>query len=84
MRTDGSSIVGSRAMSSETGQYELASCPSGHDLRTTEEQGSADLQQCFKRQSLSSYIWRPDVDSCQACLPGQVCYDNGRLDSVIL
>ena len=70
--TDGSSIIGTWVMSNATGQYELTSCPSGYELRTTEEQGSEDLQQCFKCQSPSSYILRPDVDLCQACPPGLV------------
>jgi len=79
---DGSSIVGDWVVNNATGQYELTSCPSGYELRTTEEQGSADLQQCLKCQSPSSYILRPDVDSCQVCPPGLRCHGDATLDPI--
>jgi len=57
-------------------QYELTSCPAGYEMRTALEQGSLDLQQCYKCPSASTCILRPDVDSCEPCPPGLTCnYD---------
>jgi hypothetical protein len=82
--TDGSSIVGQWLINSETGQYELASCPAGYELQTTQETGSPDLQQCLKCQPPSQYIVQPDLDSCQACPPGLTCHGDATLDPVVL
>ena len=81
--TDGSSIVGEWVTNSETGQYELTSCPAGYELQTTQETGSADLQQCLKCQAPSRFILRPDLDSCQACPSGLTCHGDATLDPVV-
>ena len=65
--TDGtSSIVGAWVLDSSSGQYELTSCPAGYEMKTQEEQGSVDLQECFKCPSPSTYILNPDVDAVPA------------------
>ncbi len=77
--TDGtSSIVGTWILDSSTGQYKLTSCPAGYEMKTTAE-SSADLQECFKCPSPSTYILRPDVDECQVCPPGLSCSGDARL-----
>ena len=63
--TDGGTIVGGWVKNNDTGQYDLTSCPSGFEMRTAAEAGSADLQECRPCLSPSTYILRPDVDSCQ-------------------
>jgi hypothetical protein len=82
--TDGkSSIVGTWILDSSTGQYKLTSCPAGYEMSTTEEQGSVDLQQCFKCLSPSSYILQPDIDVCQPCPPGLTCAGDVTFTPVI-
>ena len=66
----------------ETGQYELTSCPIGHEMITTTEAGSADLQECRQCPSPSSYILSPDLDSCQQCPPGLRCHGDATMDPV--
>ena len=77
-----SSIVGDWILDSSTGQYELTSCPAGFEMKTTDE-GSIDLQECFKCPSPSTYILQPDVDTCQPCPPGLVCAGDATFTAVI-
>ena len=79
--SDGSTIMGNWSKD-DTGHYELTSCPSGYELKTSVEQGSADLQQCFKCPTRSYYILRPDVDSCQPCPAGLNCHGDETLDPI--
>jgi len=48
-------------------------------MKTQEEQGSADLQECFKCPSPSTYILNPDVDACMDCPPGLTCSGDATL-----
>ena len=48
-------------------------------MKTQEEQGSADLQECFKCPSPSTYILNPDLDECQPCPPGLTCSGDATL-----
>ena len=52
-------------------------------MKTTAEQGSVDLQQCFKCLSPSTYILRPDVDSCQPCPLGLTCHGDATLEPTV-
>jgi hypothetical protein len=82
--TDGtSSIVGAWELDSSSGQYQLTSCPAGYEMKTQEEQGSADLQECFKCPSPSTYILNPDVDECQPCPPGLHCDGTSTVQPVV-
>ena len=74
--SDKSQIQGNWTLQS-SGHYQLESCSAGYELRTTEE-GSKDLQECFKCPS-STYILRPNVDSCQPCPPGLSCSGDASL-----
>ena len=66
-------------LDSSSGRYELTSCPAGYDMKTQEEQGSVDLQECFKCPSPSTYILNPDVDACMDCPPGLTCSGDATL-----
>ena len=68
--------------SSSTGAYELTSCPAGYEMRTTEEQGSADLQQCHKCLP-SEYIIDPDLYACRKCPPGLTCKGDSQVVPVV-
>ena len=82
--SDGKSkVIGEWVIDSATGQYMLTSCPAGYELRTADEQGSADLQQCFKCPSPSTYILRPVLDTCQVCPPGLSCQGDATLTPVV-
>ena len=52
-------------------------------MKTATEQGSADLQQCFKCPSPSTYILRPVLDTCQVCPPGLACQGDATLTPVV-
>ena len=80
--SDDTSIVGAWVIDTSTGAYELTSCPAGYEMRTTAE-GSAELQQCFKCQSPSTYILRPNEDDCQPCPPGLTCSGDDTLTPVV-
>ena len=45
--SDGTRIAGVWEMNNGTGKYKLRSCPTGFEMRTSEEQQSEDLQQCL-------------------------------------
>ena len=55
-----------------SGRYALTSCPAGFELRSTDETGSEELQECRKCLP-STYILRPDLDECQECPAGLRC-----------
>jgi hypothetical protein len=67
-----SKVIGEWAIDKVTGQYVLASCIPGYEMRTTVEQGSADLQQCRKCLE-NQYIINPDVNACEKCPKGLIC-----------
>jgi hypothetical protein len=80
----GTDIVGNWSKDPSTGQYQLVSCPRGYETRTSEEAGSDDLQECYKCPSPSTYILRPDKDTCQSCPPGLRCKGDASLQPVTI
>jgi len=50
--------------------------PTGYEMRTTVEQESLDLQQSFKWLSPSTFILRPDLDSCQSLYSNSTMFSN--------
>ena len=81
--TDGtSSIVGAWVLDSSSGQYELTSCPAGYEMKTQEEQGSVDLQECQKCLQ-SQYIIDPNVDQCTKCPIGLSCQGDAGFTPVV-
>ena len=76
-----SSIVGTWILDSSTGHYKLTSCPAGYEMRTTEEQGSVDLQQCHKCLD-NQYIIDPKNDFCTKCPLGLTCKGDADITPV--
>eukprot|EP00961_Rhodomonas_salina_P099424 1337023-Rhodomonas_salina.1 len=76
------SIVGAWEVDEDNGSYELRSCPAGHELRTTAETGSAELQECRQCTALQ-YILDPNRDVCKACPAGLFCNGTGIATPVI-
>ena len=80
---DSTKIVGTWVQNNVSFEFDLTSCPEGYELKSTSEQGSRDLQQCFKCLSPSSYILQPDLDVCQPCPPGLTCAGDATFSPVI-
>ena len=79
--TTGNDVVGEWLLDASK-RYLVAACPAGYSKRTAEEQGSDDLQECFKCDT-AKYILRPDLDDCQDCPPGLTCTGNAIVESKI-